>query len=96
MLTLIATCLLTAGTMFTPLPEWTITEIIGGGKPRGSYIFGGSHILLPSINCINKMGESIPCAEPDYSTRITMQRSLAPGQVAESPQGCTLKMEVKE
>ena len=96
MLTLIATCLLAAGTTFTPLPEWTITEIVGGGRPRSVYILGSSYTLLPSIACLNKMGDNIPCSEPDYSTRITMQRSLVPGQVAEPPQGCTLKIGVKE
>ena len=90
MLTLIATCLLAAGATFTPLPEWTITEIIGGGRPRTGYI------LLPSVACLSKLGDVISCPEPDYSTRITMQRSLVPGQVAEPPQGCTLTIEAKE
>ena len=78
MLTLIATCLLAAGTTFTPLQEWTIAEIVGGGRPRSI------SILIPAI------------PKPDYSTRITMQRSLVPGQVAEPPQGCTLKLKAKE
>ena len=90
MLALIATCLLAAGTTFTPLPEWTITEIIGGGRPRSSYM------LIPSLVCTDKRGEMIPCPEPDYSTRITMRRELASGQVAEAPQGCTLKLQGKE
>ena len=90
MLVLIATCLLAAGATFTPLPEWTITEIVGGGKPQIS------HIWLPSLSCINKAGELTPCAETDYSTRITMRRALAPGQIAEPPQRCTLKIEVRE
>ena len=96
MLTLIATCLLAAGTTFTPVSEWTITEIVGGGRPKTSYIYGGLYIPMPSFSCTNKMGEIIPCPEPDYSTRITMRRTLAPGQVAEPPQGCTLKLEIKE
>ena len=89
MLTLIATCLLAAGATFTPLPEWTIMEIIGGERP------GMGYTLLPSIVCLNKMGDVIPCPEPDYSTRITMKRTLAPGQVADPPQNCTLKIETK-
>ena len=90
MLTLIATCLLAAGATFTPVPEWTITEIVGGGRPQGALLF------IPSIACVNKLGEMIPCAEPEYRTRIIMQRTLTPGQVAEPPQGCTLKIETKE
>ena len=90
MLTLIATCLLAAGTTFTPLLEWTITGIVGGGRPRMNSIF------VPSIACMDKSGEHVPCAEPDHSTRITMRRSLVPGQVAEPPMGCTLTLEVKE
>ena len=90
MLTLIATCLLAAGTTFTPLPEWTITEIVGGGRPRSGFI------LLPSMACTNKLGEMIPCPAPDYSTRITLRRELTPGQVAEAPQGCSLRVQGKE
>ena len=89
MLTIIAVCLLAAGTTFTPLPEWTITEIVGGGRARMGYT------LLPSIACLNKIGDVISCPEPDYSTRITMKRTLAPGQVADPPQNCTLKIETK-
>ena len=37
-----------------------------------------------------------PCREPDYATRITMHRTLAPGQVVGPPQGCTLKIAAKE
>ena len=85
MLTLIATCLLAAGTTFTPLPEWTITEIVGGGIPS-AYTHN-----IPLVLCYSGR-----CPEPDYRTRITMQRSLAPGHVAESPQGCTLKIQGKE
>ena len=90
MLTLIATCLLAAGTTFTPMPAWTITEIVGGGRPRSNYIFA------PSAACMDRRGESAPCPEPDYSTRITMQRELSPGIVAEAPQGCTLRAQGKE
>ena len=90
MLTLLATCLLAAGTTFTPLPAWTITEIVGGGQPQSGTIF------VPHIACTNKRGEMIPCPEPNYSTRITMQRALAPGQVADAPQGCALRIQGKE
>lgn len=90
MLTLIATCLLAAGTTFTPLPEWTITEIHGGGKPEISLMY------IHPVACLDKSGHPTVCPEPDRRTRITMQRSLAPGQVAEPPQGCTLKIEAKE
>ena len=90
MLTLIATCLLAAGTTFTPLPEWTITEIHGGGKAEGPFI-----VIYP-VACLDKSGIPTICPELDRRTRITMQRSLAPGQVAEPPQGCTLKIEAKE
>ena len=88
MLTLIATCLLAAGTTFTPVPDWTITEIVGGGR--------GTLFTIPSIACLDRQGNMIPCPEPDTRPRITMQRTLAPGQVAEPPQGCVLKVEMKE
>ena len=91
MLILIATCLLAAGTTFTPAPEWTITEIMGGGgRPEGPFL------IMHPITCMDKTGLPTICPEPDRLTRITTQRLLAPGQVAEPPQGCTLKVEVKE
>ena len=90
MLTIVVTCLLAAGTTFTPLPEWTLTEIVGGGRPRSSYSF------LPAVACTDKRDEIVPCPEPDYATRITLHRELAPGQVADAPQGCTLRIQEKE
>ena len=92
MLTLIATCLLAAGTTFTPLPEWTITEIVGGGIPTQRH----GLLIVPSLLCMDNYGRAVRCSEPEYTTRITMRRLLAPGQIAEPPQGCTLKIEVKE
>lgn len=90
MLTLIATCLLTVGTTFAPMPEWTITEIRGGGKPEASLFF------IHPVACVDKSGNPTVCPEPDRRTVITMQRTLTTGQVAEPPQGCTLKAEMKE
>lgn len=90
MLTLIATCLLVAGTIFTPLPAWTITEIRGGGKLESSFF------SIYPVACVDKSSNPTVCPEPDHRTRITMQRTLAPGQIAEPPQGCTLTIEAKE
>ena len=90
MLTLIATCLLAAGTTFMPAPEWTITEIVGGGKRESSIFF------IHPVACVDKSLNPTVCPEPDSRTRITMRRTLMPGQVAEPPAGCTLKIEVKE
>ena len=90
MLTIIAICLLAADTTFMPMPAWTITEIRGGGRPEGSLLY------IHPVACIDKAGNPTVCPEPDRRTVITLYRTLAPGQVAEPPQGCTLKLEVKE
>ena len=90
MLTLIATCFLAAGATFTPAPDWTITEIRGGGRPDISLLY------IHPVACIDKSGNPTVCPEPDRRTVITLHRTLAPGQVAEPPKECTLKLEVKE
>ena len=85
MVTLLLTCLLTAGSLFIPLEDWKIEKIVGGGKLTGNLIY------VPPMMC-SQGGLLTNCPEPDTRTRIYLSRTLNLGDVVQAPEGCTVEM----
>mgnify|MGYP001559555952 FL=1 len=82
MLELIAICMMyAAGDMIKPEPPWQIVEVRAEREVR-------------SLNQIMTYPPT-PSPPPDR-VRVTMKRQIGPGESAEAPKNCTVRVERKE
>ena len=87
--TLLLTCLLTAGGSFVPPDDWKVEKIVVGGRQASSLLY------TPPIICYQQ-GFLNVCPEPETGTRIYLTRTLNLGDVVQAPEGCTLEMRGKQ
>ena len=85
MVTLLLTCLLTAGVSFVPPEDWKVEKVVVGGRQSSSLLY------TPPPICYQQ-GFSRVCPEPETGTRIYLSRMLNLGDVVQAPEGCTVEM----
>jgi len=83
MLILIATCFLSGWMTFTPQPGWDITEVKG--------ISHGNNLMFTPAT--NPLTSGYPPHEEQATTKITLKRSMQPGERIELPKGCEVVTE---
>jgi hypothetical protein len=90
MMTILLTCLLTAGATFTPPPQWEIVRIVA---PESTF----GRVLTHGPICVTQ-GSMLDCPPvteggiPTYA-RIELRRTLKLGERVTGPEGCTLSIE---
>lgn len=86
MLTVLLTCLLTAGVEFVQPAGWTVEKVVGGGKPEISLF------SVHPVSCVDSRGMPQLCPEPVRLTRVLLRRQISPGESATVPEGCTAEV----